>query len=144
VRRPVHRHGRSLTRRLHRYVRGLLLAHRGQNAEAEREFRRAVYSLTGGFSRINLELARTLLALGRAEQAVTVLEAALRGSLEASGLYLTRPGLHLELAGALELAGRQERALEHLQWALKAWERADPMLDERKRKAQAGFARLKG
>jgi tetratricopeptide (TPR) repeat protein len=128
--------------RLHHYVRGLLWAQRGRTAEAEREFRRAIYSVPAGFSRANLELARTLLALGRADEAVTLLEAALRGPLEASGLYLTRTELHLELAGALEQAGRPEPAAEHYRWVVRAWEHADPQFQERREAARQRLAAL--
>jgi DNA-binding SARP family transcriptional activator/tetratricopeptide (TPR) repeat protein len=112
--------------RLHHYVRGLALVLQGDTAEAEREFRAAIYSVSGGFSRVNLELARILRASGRADEAVSLLEAALRGPIDGSGLYLTRSKLRLELARALHAAGRSEQASEHLAWVARAWERADP------------------
>src|SRR5207245_4840939 len=59
-------------RLLHHHIRGLLLSARGRAAEAATEFRQAVFSLTYGYTRTNLELARALLALGRPRDAVAV------------------------------------------------------------------------
>jgi DNA-binding SARP family transcriptional activator/Tfp pilus assembly protein PilF len=122
--------------RLHHYVRGLLQAQRGRTADAEREFRRAMYSMVG-FSRINLELARALLGLGHAAEAVALLEAASRGPLEADGLYLTRTELHLELARALEQVGQPGQAAQHYRRVVRAWAGADPELRDRRELAES-------
>jgi DNA-binding SARP family transcriptional activator len=129
--------------RLHHYARGLLLVRRALLADAEREFRQSVYSLPGGYSRVNLELARLLLARGRADEAVELLEAAMRGPLEASGLYLTRTELRLELATALESANRPERAAEHYCWVAKAWTDADATLLPRRHLVMQRLALLR-
>ncbi len=86
--------------RLHHHARGLLWLARGRPAEAEAEFRQAIYSPTGGYTRTNLELGRTLLGLGRPQEAIAILAPALRGALEASNLYVTHTELHELLAQA--------------------------------------------
>jgi len=67
---------------------------------AESAFRSAVSSPNLGFTRVNRELARVLLAEGRPRDAVPVLRAALRGSLEGSNYYVTRAELEGLLARA--------------------------------------------
>jgi hypothetical protein len=80
------------------YIRGLLWNARGQPARAVDEFRKSVWSWSEGYTRVNYELARTLIAMKQPAQAVYPLQAALRGDLEASNLYLTRTDVH-ELLG---------------------------------------------
>jgi DNA-binding SARP family transcriptional activator len=75
--------------RLPAYVRGLLWQARGLPDRAASEFRNALYSPGEGFTRTNLELARTLLQLGRAVEAVPILRSALRGPVEGSNFYAT-------------------------------------------------------
>jgi predicted Zn-dependent protease len=67
-----------------------LVVARGRSGDAEQEFRRAILSATLGYARTSLELARVLLRVGRAREAVLVLQPALRRGLEASNLYVTR------------------------------------------------------
>jgi predicted Zn-dependent protease len=74
-------------------VRGLLLG-ANQPEQAAAELHRAIHSLPLGFSRNNLELARALLDLGRAEEAIRVLQPAFRGWLEVGSFYTTRTELH--------------------------------------------------
>ena len=92
--------------RIHHHVRGLLLAARGSDSTAVAEFRRATFSVTGGYTRTNVEMAKALIRLGRYADAVAILEPALRGSLEASNLYVTYPEIRLLLAEAYAGAGR--------------------------------------
>lgn len=122
--------------RLHHHIRGLLFRVEGRLEEAEEAFRHALFSPISGYSRTNYELARTLLELGRPEDAVPVLEAALRGPVGASGYYLTRTELHELLGHALEEAGRVEEAAVHYDWARAAWSRGDP--EFRRRAAALG------
>jgi len=121
---PQSAYGRD--RLLYHHIRGLLLAARGQPAQAAAEFRRAIFSLTGGYTRTNLELARALLELRRPHEAVALLQAAFRGPLDASNLYVTHTELHEMLARAFEAAGEPDSARAHYQWVVRAWEKADP------------------
>ena len=126
----VYGSGSNLARdsRIHHHVRGLLLAARGADSLAVTEFQRAVFSVTGGYTRTNVEMAKSLLRLGRYAEAVSILEPATRGSLEASNLYVTYPEIRLLLAQAYAGAGERARAERELDWVRRAWVRADPLL----------------
>lgn len=112
--------------RLHHYVNGVLWVARGDDRQAAAAFGRALESRTFGYTRISLELARVLMRQGRAREAAELLEAALRGSLEASNLYVTRTELHELLARAWTAAGEPGRAAPHLRAVDDAWAAADP------------------
>ena len=134
-------------RQIHHHVRALLLTLRGSDSAAVAEFRRAVFSLPGGYTRTNVEMAKSLMRLGRHAEAVTVLEPALRGSLEASNLYVTYPEVRLLLAEAYAGAGQRDRANRELDWVRRAWVKADasvrPQLDVAMRAvANAGASKL--
>ena len=116
--------GRDL--RLHHFLRGLVHQHAGRHAEAVDQFRLALHSLTEGYTRINLELARSLMALGRPDEAIAVLRPALRGGVDGSNSYLTHTELHEAIAGAFELAGRFDSSTVHYRAVERAWRRADP------------------
>ena len=111
--------------RLHHFLRGLLLAQQGRHAEAVPEFQRAIISWSDGFTRINFEMARSLIALGKPAEAVAVLRPALRGAVDASNLYLTRTEIHELLAQAFAQAGQRDSAAVHYRAVVRAWERAD-------------------
>jgi len=102
--------------RLHHHIEGLLLAARGRDAEAVESFRRAIFSWNLGYTRTNLELARALLRLGRANEAVAALQPALRGSLEVNNSYVTHTELHRALAEAWSAAGNPDSAAAHTRW----------------------------
>lgn len=127
-------------RRMHHYVRGLLWQMRGNDREAEAAFRRALDSRTSGYTRINLELGRLLLRQGRAREAAEILEPALRGSLEASNLYVTRTELHELLARAWTAAGEPGRAARHLRAVDVAWSAAEPPFAARRAQLLAEFS----
>ncbi|HSJ62412.1 MAG TPA: protein kinase [Gemmatimonadaceae bacterium] len=121
-------------RLLHHYVRGLLLTSRGQLDAAAAEHRRAMSSRGMGYTRVNLELARLLLRLGRPREAVGVLQPALRGGLEASNLYVTRTELYAVLGEAWEAAGRADSATAHYRAVVRDWRRAEaPFAEQRAR-----------
>jgi hypothetical protein len=84
--------------------------------------------VTAGYTRTNVEMAKSLLRLGRYAEAVSILEPATRGSLEASNLYVTYPEIRLLLAQAYAGAGERARAERELDWVRRAWVRADPLL----------------
>jgi hypothetical protein len=129
--------------RLHHHVRGLLLAARGDDAGAISELKSGIYSLTEGFTRTNYELARVYLRDRRPRDAIAVLQPALRGTLEASNLYLNRTEIHELLAQAWDAAGVRDSAAAHYEWVTKAWAAADPSLAPRVRAAQTRLAALK-
>jgi len=129
-------------RLLHHHIRGLLLLARGRAAEAATEFRQAVFSLTYGYTRTNLELARALLALGRPRDAVAVLQPAFRGPLDASNLYVTHTELHEMLARAFDAAGERDSAMTHYRWVVAAWRNADPEFRPRRELAQRRLSAL--
>jgi Flp pilus assembly protein TadD len=109
-----------------------LFVARGRLEDAVTEFRHAMYSPTHGYTRTNYELGRALLALGRPSEAAQVLEPALRGSLDASNLYITRTELHALLGYALEAAGVPDRAAVHFRKVVAAWSHADPEFQARR------------
>lgn len=134
--------GYGRDRRLHHYVRGLLLAARGDDAGAIDELTSGVYSLTAGFTRVNAALARVYLHGHRPRDAVTVLQPVLRGGIDASNLYLNRTELHELLAQAWDAAGARDSAAAHYAYVAKVWAAADPVLQPRVAAARARLATL--
>lgn len=126
--------------RLHHYVRALLLRARGDLDGAIRELRRSQFSPASGYIRANLELGRTLLMAGRAEEAAREMETALRGPVGASGFYATHTELHELAAHAWDRAGRPDRAVPHYRWVARVWSQGDPPF---RRRAEAAAARLR-
>ena len=119
---------------LHDHIRGLLLVARGQDDAAIAEFTRAVWSSSFGYTRTNMELAAALMRRGRAREAVTVLQPALRGSIEASNYYVSRTDIHERLAeGWTAVAGAAARdsAAAHYAFVARVWRRADPTFAKR-------------
>lgn len=127
---------------LHHHARGLLLVARGRPAEAAEEFRRANFSWTAGFCRNNLELSQMLQLLGRAPEAVAVLQNALHGPVEAGGLYCTFTELHAALGRAFETAGQRDSAAANYRWAVDAWSQADPAFRHRRLALESQLTRL--
>ncbi|AHG87850.1 transcriptional activator domain-containing protein [Gemmatirosa kalamazoonensis] len=116
---------------LHHFVRGLLESRAGREESAVRELRAAMSSPTFGYSRINYELGRGLLALGRPADAIGVVQASLHGGFEGPGLYVTRTELHELLARLFDAAGRTDSAAVHYAAVERAWRSADPFLRPR-------------
>ena len=115
-------------RSLVHYVRGLLWSARGQLGKAEAEYRMALVSPNEDYSRINLELGKTLVAEDRPRDAIPILEGPLHGPVEASSYYLTFAQLHATIGFAFDRAGQADSAIAHYRWALAAWHNADPEL----------------
>jgi DNA-binding SARP family transcriptional activator/TolB-like protein len=122
--------------RLHHFLRGLLLQQQNRHAEAVESFRQSLFSLTDGYTRINLELARSLVVLDRPREAVAVLQPALRGGVDGANTYVTHTELHEALARAFDAAGQRDSAAAHYAAVERAWRSADARLAER-----YGFAR---
>ena len=117
--------------RLHFVLRGLLLQQQGRHAEAVEAFRNGIFSMTDGYTVTNLLMARSLLALGRAQEAIAVLQPALRGGVDGSNTYTSRTELHEALAEAFDLAGLKDSAAVHYQAVEQAWRDADPAYSDR-------------
>jgi len=130
-------------RRLHHYVRGLLLASRGNDNAAIDELKTAIFSSTTGFTRTNFELGGAYLRTRRPREAVAVLQPALRGAIDASNLYVSRTELHERLAQAWDSLGNRDSAAVHYAWVAKAWKSPDPALATRVAAARARLAAFK-
>jgi tetratricopeptide (TPR) repeat protein len=123
------------------YLHGLLLEAAHRPAAAIDSFRVAAYSPTEGFTRVNAELARTLAAVGRFREAIYWLEAALRGGIEGSNLYITRTALHEQLAQTFAAAGQVDSARVQFAMVAHAWADAEPPYRARRDSAIAYLAR---
>ena len=118
--------------RLHHYLRALLArTRRAPEAELEGHLRDALFSLPFGYSRINLELAESLLGQQRHEDAAAVAGAALRNSIQSNGMYATRTDFHELLGRIWHAAGEADSAAVHIRAALHGWRAADPILQPR-------------
>jgi len=126
--------------RLHHVLRGLLLQRAGRHQDAVDAFGQGIFSTTDGYTRTNLMMARSLLALGRNREAIAILQPALRGGVDGSNSYVSRTELHEALAQAFEVVGQADSATAHYRAVERAWRRADPEFRERylRAKAKAG------
>lgn len=122
--------------RLHLVLRGLQLQGEGRHAEAVDAFRRSLFSPTDGYTRTNLMMARSLLALRRPTEAIAVLRPAIHGGVDGSNSYVSRTELHEAMAEAFEQAGRADSATAHWRAVESAWRRADPQFRERYARAR--------
>jgi DNA-binding SARP family transcriptional activator/tetratricopeptide (TPR) repeat protein len=119
--------------KLHFFLRGLLLAASGRHAEAVQSYQRSLFSTTEGYTRINYEMGKSLLALNRPGDALPLLQAALRGGIEGSNLYITRTEFHELLAQAFAAAGQRDSAAVHYREVARAWEKGDPPFQARRK-----------
>jgi len=119
------RSGFGRDHRLYQYLTGLLWIARNAPDSAALALRRAITSETQGFSRIDLELARTLLKLARPNEAIPLLEHPLSGTIEGANFYVTRTELQETLARAFEAAGKPDSAAVYYRAVLSAWRHAD-------------------
>jgi len=123
--------------RLGHFLRGVLLQREGWHREAVEAFRRSLFSTTDGLTRTNLLMARSLLALGRAAEAIAILRPALRGGVDGSNTHVTHTELREELAHAFEQAGQRDSATYYYRAVERAWRRADSQFRERYERAKA-------
>jgi len=131
-------------RRLHHHVRGLLLAARGDLEGSAAQFRQAIFSPTGGYTRTNLELGRVLLRLGRPREAASLAESALRGAFESTGTYATQTEMAELAAAAWDAAGTRDSALLRYRQVASNWAHADPAFGPRVERARLRIAALSG
>lgn len=117
--------------RLSHFLRGVLLQQQGRHREAVEAFQRSIFSTTDGLTRTNLLMARSLLALGRAPEAIAILQPALRGGVDGSNTHVTHTELREELARAFEMAGQRDSAAFYYRAVERAWRRADPQFHDR-------------
>ncbi len=127
---------------LHHYLRGMLHVAARRDEDAVREFRAAIVSPSLGFTRINYELGKALLRLGRPREAVAALQPALRGELDSSNMYITRTELHEVLAEAFDRTSQPDSAATHYRAVARAWGRADPPFHARRDHAAQRAAAL--
>ena len=111
-------------RKMPSYVRGLLLEARGDDRAAAEAFAQSIWSPSE--NHIAPRLAGALLRAHRPADAIPVLQAWLRGPLDAANQYVSRAWGHLTLAEAFAAVGQPDSAARHYQWVRQAWERADP------------------
>lgn len=127
--------------KLHYFLRGLLFQKQGRHAEAVDAFQRSLFSLTDGYTRTNLMMARSLIELHRAREAIAVLRPAIRGGVDGSNTYTSRTELHEALAQAFEQAGQPDSARVHWRAVESAWRRSDSQYRDRylRAKQKAGL-----
>ena len=118
--------GSARDQRLAAYIRGLLLLSRNDLSNSVVAIRSSIFSLPGGYTRENYDLARAYLRLGRPRDAVAVLQPVLRGKLDASNMYVTQTEIHELLAQAWSAANRPDSAGPHYDWVARAWAKGDP------------------
>jgi tetratricopeptide (TPR) repeat protein len=111
--------------RLHFHVRGLVAEIGGRWQEAERLFERARWG-RGGWTRTNVELARTQVAQGRPLDAVRSLRDARFGTLDGMGRYEPRTEINAAIAEAFLSARSVDSARVYLAMVRAAWADADP------------------
>ncbi|HSA54980.1 MAG TPA: BTAD domain-containing putative transcriptional regulator [Gemmatimonadaceae bacterium] len=129
---------------LHHHLQGLLLQRRADHEGAVAAFRRAICTTTLGYTRTNYALARSLLALGRAQEAAALLQPALRGGIEASNYYITRAELHELLGETWERLGQRDSAVAHYAVLARVWRGADAALAPRVARVRERLAALGG
>ncbi|MFI5227668.1 MAG: BTAD domain-containing putative transcriptional regulator [Gemmatimonadales bacterium] len=132
--------GFARDRRLHDYLTGLLWKARARPDSAAAAFARATLSETDGYSRANLERARALVVVGRADEAVRVLRNSLAGPLEAGNFYTTPTEIEEGLAHAYEAAGRLDSAVVYYRYVAGAWRGADAQFQPRVAQARQRIA----
>lgn len=137
--------GRSLygrDRHLPAHLRGLVWAARGRPDSALAQLRAAVFSLSIGYTRTNLELGRALLGAGRAREAAAVATAGLAEAVDGSAYYTTRTELHELAARAFDAAGLGDSAVVQYRTVVRAWSQADPLFAPRVMAARDRLAAL--
>lgn len=129
-------------RHLPSHLRGLVWLARGDEDSALAALQRAVFSLSIGYTRTNLELARVLLDRGQAREAASVASAGLAEAVDGSAYYATRTELHELAARAFDAARQPDSAAAHYAAVVRAWGQSDPMFAPRLGAARDRLAAL--
>ncbi len=116
---------------LNHFLLGLLLQRQGRHAEAVEAFERSLTSVTDGYTRTNLEMARSLMTLRRYREAIAILQPTFRGGVDGSNTYVTHTELRFALAQAFDAAGQQDSAAVYYRAVERSWRHADPQFRER-------------
>jgi len=124
------------------HLRGLVWLARGRPDSALTSLRAAVFSLSIGYTRTNLELGRALLNAGRAPEAAAVATAGLAEAVDGSAYYATRTELHELAARAFDAAGQTDSATAQYAIVVRAWSQSDPMFAPRVAAARERLAAL--
>ncbi len=125
---PQSYYGRD--RVLQHHILGMLLFAQGKLPDAERELRAALW-VAGGWTRTNVELARTQLAEHHPSDAIATLRDAYTAPIDAMGRYVPRSELDWWTARAFEAAGQRDSALVYAGYVRTAWKNADPSVRAR-------------
>jgi tetratricopeptide (TPR) repeat protein len=112
--------------RLEHHVRGLVAMRGERYADAEREFREAVYSPVEGWSRTVVELANAQAALGRWRDAIASLRTGYATRLNAMARYVPISELDYRMALTFAQAGEADSARVYAGYVRTAWRDADP------------------
>ncbi len=116
--------------RLAHHVRGLIAEIAGRPADAEREFKAALWGF-GGWTATDVHLARVQMAQGHTADAIATLREAYAAPLDAMGRYVPRSELDLWMWRAFRAAGRADSAAVYEGYVRHAWSGADPELRRR-------------
>jgi len=115
-------------RRLHHHVRGLLAMLQGRWFDAEAELQQARWGVAESWTRSNVALAKTELALNQPRAALAALRDAYASPLDGMGRYQPRSELDLLMAQAFHQAGDADSARVYEAYVRRAWRNADPEL----------------
>jgi len=115
-------------RRLHHHVRGLLAMMEGRWFDAEAELQQARWGVAESWTRSNVALAKTEMALNQPRAALAALRDAYASPLDGMGRYQPRSELDLLMAQAFSKAGDADSARVYEAYVHRAWRNADPEL----------------
>ena len=117
-------------RRLHHHVRGLLAMLQGRWIDAEAELQQARWGVAESWTRSNVALAKTEMALNQPRAALAALRDAYASPLDGMGRYQPRSELDLLMAQAFRKAGEADSARVYEGYVSRAWRYADPELKQ--------------
>jgi len=115
-------------RLLHHHVRGLLAMEQGRWSDAEAELQQARWGVAESWTRSNVALAKTEMALHQPRAALAALRDAYAAPLDGMGRYQPRSELDLLMAQAFRKAGDADSARVYEAYVRRAWRNADPEL----------------